>query len=63
MNWIHVNFYTHNAPEIMDVSEMKFKKRKTDWFMFFLKSLSLVTYVPTGLQLLTYVLKKKNEYA
>jgi len=62
MNWIHVNFYTNNGPEIMDVSEMKFKKkRKTDWLLLLLKSLSICTYVPTGIKLLTYVLSNKKD--
>ena len=61
MNWIHVNFYTNNAPEIMDVSEMKFKKKRgIDWFMFLLKSVSLATYVPTGIQLVKYLMVKKS---
>ena len=61
MNWVLINFYTQNAPEIMDVSTPEFsKKKKINWTMFLLKSLSVCTYIPTGIQLAKYVLRNKN---
>jgi len=64
MTWIFVNFFSNRDVETFDVNETEYKKtNKYNWTMFFLKSLSLVTYVPTGVQLLSYLLKKKNEYA
>ena len=64
MTWVFVNFFSNRAVETFDVNETEYKKtNKYNWTMFFLKSLSLATYVPTGVQLLTYLLQKKNEYA
>ncbi len=62
MNWIYINFYTENSPEIMGVSEMDMitKKKKTDWLGLFFKSLSVITYVPTGFQLLKYLVHKEK---
>ena len=63
MNWVFVNFYTQTGNEIMAVSDRKSYKKKQDWLMLFLKSVSICTYVPTGIRLVSYLLSKKTSYA
>ena len=60
MNWIHVNFYQNNGPEIMDVRPMEHSKKNTSWLLLLMKLTSVCPYVPSGIQLLSYLLSKKN---
>jgi hypothetical protein len=57
MTWVIVNYINSQSPfETWDVKKNKIVKKKTSIFEKIIKLLSIVSYIPTSLTLLRYLL-------
>jgi len=61
MTWVFVNFISNRDVETFDVNATEQKKRKQHFFNVFWLLGNLVSYAPTGIQILSYLLRNKNE--
>jgi len=61
MTWVFVNFFNNRDVETFDVNATEQKKRKQQFFNVFWLLGNLVSYVPTGIHILSYLLRNKNE--
>ena len=59
MNWLIINYYKNEA-DTWNVLEEKNKKPR-NYVVLFLKLMSFFTYVPTGIHVLKYLLREKDE--
>lgn len=61
MTWVFVNFFNNRDVETMDVNGVETKKKRRKFFNVFWLLGHLVSYVPTGIHILSYLLQKQNE--
>lgn len=62
MTWVFVNFFSNRDVETFDVNETENRKKgKRKFFNVFWLLGNLVSYVPTGIHILSYLLRNQNE--